>query len=173
MERRTNSPYPTLDRPVLALVGVLLVISTVLFTWSDRAHDWRYYQWAFRTLVAEKYGDEKARTVANGLQQIWVAEGFYTPVAQDLPIQLVPGVEVRVVTIAPLGDPLRIEIRGGQWSIRRAEAAQIEVESGALRTPSPELARPAATSDDKPAPIAARVAQSTDLPAITATTPTS
>ncbi len=40
---------------------------------------------------------------------------------------LVPGVEVRVVTIAPLGDPLRIEIRGGQWSIRRAEAAQIQV----------------------------------------------
>ena len=45
-----------------------------------------------------------------------------------LEMGLVPGVEVRVVTIAPLGDPLRIEVRGGQWSIRRAEAAQIQVE---------------------------------------------
>jgi Fe2+ transport system protein FeoA len=33
-----------------------------------------------------------------------------------------------VVTIAPLGDPLRIEVRHGQWSIRKAEAAQIAVE---------------------------------------------
>jgi ferrous iron transport protein A len=45
-----------------------------------------------------------------------------------LEMGLVPGVEVRVVTIAPLGDPLRIEVRGGQWSIRRAEAAEIAVE---------------------------------------------
>ncbi len=44
-----------------------------------------------------------------------------------LEMGLVPGTEVRVVTIAPLGDPLRIEVRGGQWSIRRAEAAQIRV----------------------------------------------
>jgi ferrous iron transport protein A len=46
-----------------------------------------------------------------------------------LEMGLVPGVEVRVVTIAPLGDPLRIEVRGGQWSMRRAEAAQIAVEA--------------------------------------------
>jgi len=44
-----------------------------------------------------------------------------------LEMGLVPGTEVRVMTIAPLGDPLRIEIRGGQWSIRRNEAAQISV----------------------------------------------
>jgi Fe2+ transport system protein FeoA len=48
-----------------------------------------------------------------------------------LEMGLVPGTEVRVVTIAPLGDPLQIEVRGGQWSIRRTEAAQIEVEIGA------------------------------------------
>ncbi len=46
-----------------------------------------------------------------------------------LEMGLVPGTEVRVVTIAPLGDPLRIEVRGGQWSIRKQEAAQILVES--------------------------------------------
>ncbi|MBL0215941.1 MAG: ferrous iron transport protein A [Myxococcales bacterium] len=45
-----------------------------------------------------------------------------------LEMGLVPGTEVRVVTIAPLGDPLQIEVRGGQWSIRRAEAAQIQVD---------------------------------------------
>jgi ferrous iron transport protein A len=41
---------------------------------------------------------------------------------------LVPGTAVRIVTVAPLGDPLRIEVRGGQWSIRREEAAQIQVQ---------------------------------------------
>ena len=45
-----------------------------------------------------------------------------------LELGLVPGTQVRVVTIAPLGDPLRIEVRHGQWSIRRVEAAQIDVE---------------------------------------------
>ena len=45
-----------------------------------------------------------------------------------LEMGLVPGTLVKVVTIAPLGDPLQIEVRGGQWSIRRAEAAQIQVE---------------------------------------------
>jgi ferrous iron transport protein A len=42
---------------------------------------------------------------------------------------LVPGIQVTVVTRAPFGDPLQIEVRGGQWSIRKGEAAQIEVES--------------------------------------------
>jgi Fe2+ transport system protein FeoA len=54
-----------------------------------------------------------------------------------LEMGLVPGTQVRVVTVAPLGDPLRIEVRGGQWSIRRAEAGQIQVEAvggGASRT---------------------------------------
>jgi Fe2+ transport system protein FeoA len=40
---------------------------------------------------------------------------------------LVPGTRVRIITVAPLGDPLRIEVRGGEWSIRRVEAAQITV----------------------------------------------
>jgi ferrous iron transport protein A len=44
-----------------------------------------------------------------------------------LEMGLVPGTRVRVVTVAPLGDPLRIEVRGGEWSIRRDEASQITV----------------------------------------------
>ena len=74
MEKRTNSPYPSIDRPVMAVVGVVLVIGTVLFMWSDRAHDWRFYQMEFRSLVAEQFGEEKAATVPSGLQQIWVAD---------------------------------------------------------------------------------------------------
>ena len=72
MERRTNSPYPRLDRPILAIVGLLLVLSTVLFTVGDQQHDWRYYQYAFRNTVAEKFGPDKAKTVTSGLQQVWV-----------------------------------------------------------------------------------------------------
>src|SRR5512136_361082 len=72
MEQRTNSPYPRWDRPVLAVVGLLLVVSTVLFTRNDREHEWRYYQYAFKQQVADKFGPDKARTVPSGLQQIWV-----------------------------------------------------------------------------------------------------
>ncbi len=74
MEKRTSSPYPRIDRPLLALVGVALVVGTALFAWSDRQHDWRYYQWEFRRQVAEKLGEEKARSIPTGIQQHWVAE---------------------------------------------------------------------------------------------------
>ena len=74
MEQRTNSPYPRLDRPVVAILGAILVLSTVLFWWADRTHDWRYYQYAFRQQVGEKLGAGKVGTVPSGLQQIWVAE---------------------------------------------------------------------------------------------------
>ena len=48
-----------------------------------------------------------------------------------LEMGLVPGVTVRIVAVAPLGDPLQVEVRGGQWSIRRTEAAQIAVDGTA------------------------------------------
>lgn len=74
MEKRTDSPYPRLDRPVLAIIGLVLVASTAFFAWSDRQHDYKYYQYAFKQLVAEKFGDEQAATVRTGLHQIWVPE---------------------------------------------------------------------------------------------------
>ena len=74
MERRTNSPYPKWDRPLLAGIGVLLIVSTVIFAWADRVHDWRWYQSEFRDAVAEKFGEEKAGTVPSGIQQIYVAD---------------------------------------------------------------------------------------------------
>jgi cytochrome c551/c552 len=72
MEQQTDSPYPRRDRPILAAVGVLLVISTILFARADRVHDWRYYQYMFRGLVAEKMGEEKIASIPSGIQQIWV-----------------------------------------------------------------------------------------------------
>ena len=74
MEKRTDSPYPKWDRPILAGVGVLLIVSTVVFAWADRVHDWRWYQSDFRGLVAEKFGAEKAGTAPRGIQQVYAAE---------------------------------------------------------------------------------------------------
>ncbi len=40
---------------------------------------------------------------------------------------LVPGTQVILRNVAPLGDPLEIEVRHGRLSIRKREAAQIQV----------------------------------------------
>ncbi len=44
-----------------------------------------------------------------------------------LEMGLTPGVSVRVVATAPLGDPLELELRGYRLSIRRNEAARVAV----------------------------------------------
>jgi len=72
MEKRTSSPYPRLDRPVLAAIGVVLVGATVFFAYSDRQHDYKWYQSEFRSQVAEKFGEEKAAGVRMGIQQVWL-----------------------------------------------------------------------------------------------------
>ncbi len=41
---------------------------------------------------------------------------------------LLPGMMVKIVQIAPLGDPIAIEFARQQISIRRTEAALIEIE---------------------------------------------
>jgi len=45
-----------------------------------------------------------------------------------LEMGLTPGVEVLVVGQAPLGDPLELEVRGYRLSVRKSEAARVEVE---------------------------------------------
>ena len=50
----------------MAGIGVVLVIGTGLFMWSDRAHDWRYYQMEFGSMVAEKFGEDKRGRAARG-----------------------------------------------------------------------------------------------------------
>jgi cytochrome c2 len=72
MEKRTHSPFPRRDRPLLAAIGFLLLVPTLLIAWSERAHDWRYWQWEFKQQVTLKYGAAKAAGVPAGLQQIWL-----------------------------------------------------------------------------------------------------
>ena len=45
-----------------------------------------------------------------------------------LEMGLTPGVEVSVVGAAPLGDPLELELRGYRLSVRKSEAARVEVD---------------------------------------------
>lgn len=40
-----------------------------------------------------------------------------------------PGVEIRVIKVAPLGDPIEVNVRGYELSLRKDEAAQIMVEA--------------------------------------------
>lgn len=40
---------------------------------------------------------------------------------------LTRGLAVRVINVAPLGDPLELEVRGYQLSLRKEDAARIEV----------------------------------------------
>ncbi len=42
---------------------------------------------------------------------------------------LTPGVELCVVGVAPLGDPLELELRGYRLSVRKTEAARVQLES--------------------------------------------
>ena len=51
-----------------------------------------------------------------------------------LELGFLPGVEVQVLGIAPLGDPLHIEIRGCRFSLRRAEAEAIAISVVPLAT---------------------------------------
>jgi ferrous iron transport protein A len=44
-----------------------------------------------------------------------------------LEMGLTPGCEVRVIGMAPLGDPLEIELRGYRLSLRRSEARRVQV----------------------------------------------
>ena len=44
-----------------------------------------------------------------------------------LEMGLTPGVAVRMVGWAPLGDPLELEVRGYRLSLRRSEAARVSV----------------------------------------------
>ncbi len=39
-----------------------------------------------------------------------------------------PGVQIKVIKMAPLGDPIEVNVRGYELSLRKDEAAQIVVE---------------------------------------------
>lgn len=39
-----------------------------------------------------------------------------------------PGVVVKVIKVAPLGDPIEVNVRGYELSLRKDEAAQVQIE---------------------------------------------
>lgn len=45
-----------------------------------------------------------------------------------LEMGLTPGVEVSLIGVAPLGDPLELEVRGYRLSVRKSEARRVEIE---------------------------------------------
>ena len=45
-----------------------------------------------------------------------------------LEMGLTPGVEVEVLGMAPLGDPIELALRGYRLSVRRSEATRVDVE---------------------------------------------
>jgi ferrous iron transport protein B len=49
--------------------------------------------------------------------------------ARLMAIGLLPGVTVRVLGVAPFGDPMLVEVNGWQLSIRRSEAASLMIDS--------------------------------------------
>ena len=51
-----------------------------------------------------------------------------------LDMGMIPGAEVTVVKLAPMGDPMELQIHGYELTLRLAEAAQIEIESIDRRT---------------------------------------
>jgi Fe2+ transport system protein FeoA len=68
---------------------------------------------------------EAARHRSVVIQRVEGERGFRRRLME---LGLVPGAHVKVTNVAPLGDPIEIEVRRGRLSIRRVEAASILVE---------------------------------------------
>ena len=48
---------------------------------------------------------------------------------------LTPGVELAIVGVAPLGDPIELELRGYRLSVRKSEAQRVQLEDVAGHQP--------------------------------------
>ena len=60
--------------------------------------------------------------------RILQVEGMDDVAIRLLEMGLTPGIDFEMLGIAPLGDPIEIEIRGYRLSLRKSEAARISVE---------------------------------------------
>lgn len=61
-------------------------------------------------------------------------EGVVASIGEKGPVRrrimemgVTPGVSVKVVKVAPLGDPIEVNIRGYELSLRKEEASQIQM----------------------------------------------
>ena len=73
------------------------------------------------TLTDLAIGKEPLRTAVNG-------EGALR--LRLLDMGLIPGTKVKVIKIAPLGDPIEITLRGYELTIRREHAKEIIIKEG-------------------------------------------
>jgi len=50
------------------------------------------------------------------------------PPSRLMELGMLPGAEIELIRYAPLGDPIDIKVRGYHLSIRKSEAALVEIE---------------------------------------------
>jgi ferrous iron transport protein A len=74
-----------------------------------------------RTLAELRVGESAAVEQVEGLDEISI---------RLMEMGLVPGTGLRVLGVAPLGDPVEIEVRGYRLSIRKSEAARVQLTTG-------------------------------------------
>ncbi len=62
-------------------------------------------------------------------------QGVVTSIGEKGPVRkrimdmgVTPGAAIKVIKVAPLGDPIEVNIRGYELSLRKSEASQIIVE---------------------------------------------
>lgn len=66
------------------------------------------------------------RELKPGQQGIVASVGASGPMKRRLmDMGITPGVEIRVVKMAPLGDPVEVNVRGYELSLRKEEAQQV------------------------------------------------
>jgi cytochrome c2 len=69
---KPNNPLFRKDRFLLAIGSVVALVVVGFIYFDYFAPEWAGYQDEFRTLVEERFGEERARSVPAGIQQIWV-----------------------------------------------------------------------------------------------------
>lgn len=70
-----------------------------------------------------------SQLAVGGRARVLRVEGIDEIGVRLLEMGLTPGVEVRLLGTAPLGDPMEFEVRGYRLSIRRSEAEQVVTEA--------------------------------------------
>jgi ferrous iron transport protein A len=68
--------------------------------------------------------------------RVLAIDGVDAVAQRMLEMGLTPGAEVRLIGVAPLGDPLEIEVRGYRLSLRHGEAARVQIALEAPLAPS-------------------------------------
>ncbi|MDA3731027.1 FeoA family protein [Niameybacter massiliensis] len=64
-----------------------------------------------------------------GEEGVVIGLGTKGPIRRRLmDMGVTPGVAIKIIKVAPLGDPIEVNIRGYELSIRKEEARQIEIQ---------------------------------------------